>query len=172
VVLQRNAAGGRKDAGVTDQRFAPSKYLSYQRLIRQIREVVRAALPPGATVIVVSRGDEALLELGDGRRGWHFPQDEDGVYAGHYPAGSAEAIAQLEEIRARGADFLLFPATAFWWLEHYGEFRQHLEDRYQLFVRQEETCLIYALRESDVEWYDALVQGSRARTATPQDGRA
>ena len=37
------------------------------------------ALPPDATVLVVSHGDDELLELGAARRGWHFPQQEDGV---------------------------------------------------------------------------------------------
>src|SRR3712207_2672412 len=54
-------------------------FSGYQQLVRRIREVVRTALPAGATVIVVSKGDDRLLEL-DGRRGWHFPQNERGVY--------------------------------------------------------------------------------------------
>jgi hypothetical protein len=169
-VPQRDAPDGGGDASATNGSFAPGKYLRYRQLVRRIWQVARTNLPPGATVVVVSRGDEALLELGDGRRCWHFPQGEDGVYAGHYPTGGVEAIAHLEELRAKGADFLLFPETAFWWLEHYGEFRQHLEDCYQLFVHQEETCLVFDLRKPEAEPGDALVQSSDARTATLRDG--
>jgi len=221
----------------------------YHQLVNRIRDVVRTTLPPGARVIVVSKGDEDLLEL-NGRRGWHFPQlegggperlfgegaegsvevpwietgksyefrlyastehktrlaavtvirdNEDappanpipasgsgepfiaaepnpvpegpglgsttltwstgdgsggqvylsiyGEYAGHYPAGSEEAIAQLEALRAKGGEFLLFPATSLWWLEHYEGFGEHLESNYRLVYDREETCLIFSLRE-------------------------
>jgi tRNA (mo5U34)-methyltransferase len=107
---------------------------------------VRATVPRGSTVMVVNRGDGELLKLGH-RCGWPFPQDEDGAWAGQYPADSAEAIAHLEELRAEGAGYLVFPASAFWWLEHYDEFRQHLEANYAMTRGEEESCLIFALEE-------------------------
>jgi len=122
----------------------------YRRLILRVRKVVDATLPSDATVAVVSRGDDELLRL-DGKRAWHFPQTEDGTYAGYYPAGDAEAIGHLEALRAKGAEFLLFPATAFWWLEHYPEFGRHLERRYREVARREGICLIYALNRPTAE---------------------
>jgi len=80
--------------------------------------------------MVVSKGDEALVKL-DGRQGWHFPRQEDGLYAGYHPSDSAEAIGHLEVLRARGGQFLLIPPTASWWLDHYAEFRQYLDARYR-----------------------------------------
>jgi GT2 family glycosyltransferase len=118
---------------------------TYRQNTEQIRALVQAALPPGATVIVISRGDEELLDLG-GRKAWHFPQNEGG-YAGHYPADSAAAIDHLELLRARGGEFLLLPATARWWLDHYAGFREHLERRYSL-IRDEDSCVIFHLRQS------------------------
>ncbi len=50
----------------------------------------------------------------------HFPQDASGGYAGHHPHDSATAIAELEELRRRGAEYLVLPATARWWLDFYG----------------------------------------------------
>jgi hypothetical protein len=123
-----------------------SKQIGYRRLVQRIREAVRSTVPPEATVAVVSKGDEELLELGDGRRGWHFPQDQEGVYAGYHPADSAQAIDHLEELRAKGVEFLLFPGTAFWWFEHYREFSWHLEGRYRR-VLSDEDCVIYELAE-------------------------
>jgi hypothetical protein len=117
---------------------------SYQHLVRRIRAEVAHVVPPEATVVVVSKGDEALLRL-PVRQAWHFPQSEDGRYAGHYPADSAAAIAHLEELRAQGGQYLLLPQPAFWWLEHYPEFAQHLTDHYRVVVRQEQICLLYAL---------------------------
>lgn len=124
-----------------------SKYFAYRRLVDRIREVANAVLPSEATVAVVSKGDEELLELGGGRRGWHFPQNEEGAYAGYYPADGAEAIAHLEELRGKGADFLLFPETAFWWLENYKDFGEHLDARYRR-VWYDETYAIYELSEA------------------------
>jgi glycosyltransferase involved in cell wall biosynthesis len=126
--------------------FLPAGHLRYQRLLGRIRATVRAALPARATVLVVSRGDGELLKL-DGATGWHFPQQEGGTYAGHNPADGAEAIRHLEELRCRGAEFLLFPATALWWLDHYHDFRRHLESHYSAVVRQDDVCLIFALSQ-------------------------
>jgi hypothetical protein len=118
----------------------------YRWLVRRIREVVPTALSPGITIAVVSKGDDELLRL-DGRRAWHFPQTEEGQYAGYYPSDDAEAITQLEKLREKGAESLIFPETAFWWLEHYEGFKQHLESRYRVIAHQEDTCLIFDLRQ-------------------------
>jgi hypothetical protein len=116
----------------------------YAQCVRNIREVVRKSVPPEATVIVVSRGDGELLNL-EGRRAWHFPQAEGGVYAGHHPADAAAAIKELEALRDKGGDHFLLPGTSFWWMDYYGELKSHLESRYRLLVREEGACLIYAL---------------------------
>lgn len=116
----------------------------YRRLRERLRATVEQRVPAGATVVVVSKGDEELLRL-DGRRGWHFPQAPDGSYANIYPEHAAEVIAQLEALRAKGAGFFLLPKPGFWWLEHYGGFKDHLDQRYLLAVQDQETCLIYDL---------------------------
>lgn len=117
----------------------------YQKQVRRIRELVRRVLPEGAVVAVINKGDEALLRL-DGRRGEHFPQTEDGRYTGYNPANSQEVLGHLERVRAKGAQFLLVPEDYAWWLEHYKEFREHLETRYRVVIRQEELCVIFDLR--------------------------
>jgi GT2 family glycosyltransferase len=117
---------------------------AYRKLTERIRAAVDEAVPSSATVLVVSRGDDELLQL-QGRPAWHFPSDADGGYAGYHPADSAEAIAQLEMLRARGASFLLVPSTALWWLDYYGEFARHLVSRYREVLREQDTCLIFAL---------------------------
>jgi GT2 family glycosyltransferase len=116
----------------------------YEQMTRRIREIVARELPPEAVVLVVSRGDDALLEL-DSRRALHFPPSEEGSWAGHHPATSEDAVAQLEAMRAEGGQFLVFPSTGLWWLEHYSEFSEHLERHYPVLVRDAETCVIYSL---------------------------
>ncbi len=119
----------------------------YRRLRERIRETARSLLPAGATVLVISKGDGLLLDL-PGCRGWHFPQAERGAYAGHHPATSAEAILQLEALRAKGGEYLLIPATSRWWLNHYAEFRQHLETCASLLGGSEDTCVIFGLNQA------------------------
>jgi hypothetical protein len=150
-----------------DQNLAPgtrvdyeqlSRYFAYRRLVNRIREVANAVLPSDAIVVVVSKGDEELLELGPGRRGWHFPRNEAGAYAGYYPADDTEAIAHLEDLREKGAGFLLFPETAFWWLESYEKFGEHLNSRYRR-VWDDEDYAIYELAE--------LAEGGPAEDGDP-----
>src|SRR6266542_3663969 len=81
---------------------------AYAELVDRFTRRVRRAVPPGATVAVVSKGDQKLLNI-EGRQAWHFPQRADGVYAGYYPPDDASAIDHLETIRKKGADFLALP---------------------------------------------------------------
>jgi hypothetical protein len=118
---------------------------SYGQLVGRIREIVDAGVPADARVAVVSKGDEGLLQLG-GRPAWHFPRAADGRYAGYYPADSAAAIRHLEALRAEGVQYLVFPRTAFWWLDYYAQLRQHLERSYSLHVCEDDTCLIFELQ--------------------------
>lgn len=98
----------------------------YRDIVERIRETVDRELPPDAVVLVVSNGDDELLKLGADRRGWHFPQMEDGTYAGHHPGDSAEAIAHLDALCEKGAEYILLPESALWWLDHYVEFAERI----------------------------------------------
>jgi hypothetical protein len=95
-------------------------------------------------VAVVSKGDDGLLRLGD-RTASHFPQTPDGTYAGHHPADSEAAISHLEEVRDAGADYLLFPGTGLWWLDHYADFKEYLALKYPEVYRSDDTAAIFAL---------------------------
>lgn len=120
----------------------PTTLLGYRRLVERVRTAVEESVPGGADVLVVSRGDRELVALGD-RPAGHFPQDPDGGYLGHHPRDSEDAIAQLEALREAGAGYLVLPATAYWWLDHYRGFAEHLRDRYPVADRG--VCSIYAL---------------------------
>jgi Glycosyltransferase like family 2 len=119
----------------------------YGDTVARIREIARRSLPAGAKVLVISKGDDELLRL-DGCTGEHFPQLTGGVYAGHHPADSKEAIAELETQRSGGAEFLLIPQTSLWWLDHYGEFREYLSHSCHEVVHRDDACVIYSLGQS------------------------
>jgi GT2 family glycosyltransferase len=120
----------------------------YEREAEQVREAVKEAVPSGSTVLVISRGDDRLLQL-NGRRAQHFPQAEDGAWAGHHPADSAEAVEHLESLRGRGAEFLVIPPTYLWWLRHYDGLRRHLEAEYEPVVSDDRAGAIYRLLGED-----------------------
>jgi hypothetical protein len=123
--------------------FAPSPMLTYRRMLRDIQSVVESNVPEGATVLVISRGDEDALEFGS-RRGWHFPQDDDGTFAGTYPETSEDAVAQLESLRSQGARYLLIPGTSAWWLDHYEGLARHLREHCRPLAERAE-CSLYEL---------------------------
>jgi len=130
--------------GIKWQHHARRASERYLETVAGIRDVVRSSVPIGAQVLVVSKGDDDLVQL-DGRRGAHFPQVDGGVYAGHHPADSSEAIAGLERLRAAGAEFVVFPQTSLWWLDYYGDLRAYLERGGT--VANSEACVIYRLGE-------------------------
>jgi hypothetical protein len=140
----------------------PSGHPDYFGLVDDVTSTVTATVPPTKTVLMVSKGDEELLRLGS-RSGWHFPRLNDGRYAGYYPADGADAIEQLEQQRERGADYIVFPATSMWWLDHYPELAEHLADSYET-VLSDGTCTIYDLSGNHVrDGADA-----NARPAAPE----
>ena len=114
---------------------AATRHQEYEQSNTRLQEAVRQMIPAGANVLVVSKGDDALLRM-EGRLTQHFPQGPDGRYAGYHPADSAAALAELERLAGKGAEFLVIPATSLWWLEHYHEFAERLGDT---FIFRDET---------------------------------
>ena len=134
--------------------YRPTAYFDYLTLKEQLRQTVRACVPSQETLVVVSKGDEDLLRLHEGPT-WHFPQGADGEYAGYYPADSTDAIRHLDSLHAQGGRFLLFPRTAFWWLEHYAGFADHLAREHRL-VYGDRACRIFELIGTSPTQVEAL----------------
>jgi hypothetical protein len=136
----------------------------YDSLIERMRETVEDAIPRNATVLVVSRGDEELLRIGP-RRALHFPQDEFGSYAGYHPEDSDGAISALEAMRVRGAEYLLLPSSAFWWLDYYEGFRDHLKENCRS-VEATDDCMVFELAAADVQSTGSDADTSEVSAAT------
>jgi GT2 family glycosyltransferase/glycosyltransferase involved in cell wall biosynthesis len=136
--------------------------------LRKLREVVWRMLPLGASVLVVSKGDQRLLTL-YGPEASHFPQDADGAYSGYYPADGTAVISHLEALRTQGAEYLIFPSSALWWLESYPKFAAYLRLHYRLVVHDPSACAIFALKKAAGRdrsaWRAALLQVVEERAA-------
>jgi GT2 family glycosyltransferase len=119
---------------------------TYDELVQAVCRRLATELPEDCTVLVVSKGDERLVEVPD-RRAWHFPRAPSGVWAGYYPADSSEAITALEELCALGATHIAFPRTSLWWLDHYADLAHYLSHQHQEVLR-DEACVVFVLRAS------------------------
>jgi len=128
-----------------------------------------AVSAPGEIMAVVSRGDDALLDV-PGRTAWHFPRDERGEWAGHHPADSDEAVAWLEQVLAGGARYLVLPAGQFWWLEHYDGFAGHLA-RHAVQVHADADVIVFDLVPGAFHGVASDVVADRMRSAEPAPER-
>jgi GT2 family glycosyltransferase len=118
----------------------------YEDLVMKIRAVAEECLPAEANIAVVSKGDDRLVQL-PGKNAKHFPQADGGGYTGFHPANSQDAIDQLESARGCGVEFLLFPNSALWWLDHYNDFASYLRVSFRILDTDRSTCLIFDLRK-------------------------
>jgi hypothetical protein len=124
----------------------PIDRVAYADMVRAVREAVRRELPRTAQLLVISRGDDRLLNL-YGRPAWHFPRGEDGFFLGEYPADGKTAVEHLSRWGAHGAEFLIIPRTAFWWLNHYPELRAEVDRHYRTAFADEDVMIVDLRRD-------------------------
>jgi GT2 family glycosyltransferase len=110
----------------------------------RVRAAIESALPRDAVVAVLSEGDEELVRY-DRREAWHFPRGEDGRYSEFRSKSSLAAVAHLETLRARSAQYLVIPETGRSWLETHSGFARHLRTRYRELAN-DPACTIYDVR--------------------------
>lgn len=114
----------------------------YYGQVRQFLELTDALLPAGSTVLVVNRGDDALLAT-QRAKACDFPADESGAYAGS-PFDSDAASAALRASMDRGADYFAVPAPLRWWEDAYPAFFARLR-LHRCIADQAEAGVVYEL---------------------------
>ena len=142
-------------AGLGDTRFGrrlraqTEINVAWEQTLARVARAIRDCVPHGSRIAVVDKWDPTVLHLCK-RKGWHFPHRP--LLPDGYPKDSPMAIAHLERLRRDGASYLVFPSSAFWWLEHYAAFRVHLDQRYSR-IFEDDSCVIYRLasREAFVD---------------------
>jgi hypothetical protein len=128
-------------------RHAPGAPASiyHRKLVTQIREIVAQHIPAGASVLVATNGDDALLQLGE-LQTERFPRPSSAISADYTDVSDETAIAQLGELRAEGAAFLVVPSPALPWLANHPALEEHLSKQFELVLRERGIVSIYALR--------------------------
>lgn len=118
----------------------------YQDAVAGTRAAIEEHVPPGAMVAVVSKGDDRLTDI-VGRTVWHFPRADGGLWAGHHPGDSDDAVRELLRVRAQGVTHIAFPQPSMWWLDFYSGLASHLEQESRVVIAFPE-CKIYAFQEA------------------------
>jgi hypothetical protein len=109
--------------------------------LRDLGLELKAVTPASALIVAADDGDPTVFYYA-GRKGWHF-LERNGIFAGA-PAGSSQAIVDLERLRHRGASYLVFTWATRWWLDYYQPFMQHLE-AHSALLKQTPEFSIYRL---------------------------
>lgn len=129
------------EAARVDQWVRHSWWHRHERVIDDLCRLPR----PGSPLILI---DDAALEVGQigGRPRIPLPE-RNGEYWGK-PANDTAAIAELERLRGQGASFLAVAWPAFWWLEHYLGFSEHLRANY-ICILENERVIVFDLTLSE-----------------------
>ncbi|MCA9864152.1 MAG: hypothetical protein KC432_14060, partial [Thermomicrobiales bacterium] len=128
-------------------RHAPGAPASiyHRKLVTQIRDLVVRHVPAGSHVLVATHGDDAFLRLGE-MRIEEFPAPSSHISADYTDTSDEAAIAQLGELRADGAEFLVVPSPALPWLASHPVLERYFAEHLSEVVRERGVVTIYALR--------------------------
>jgi hypothetical protein len=99
------------------------RYRASSGELREAGLELKRTTATGSLIVAADYGDPSIFYYAE-RKGWHFTERE-AIYNAH-PLDSADAIADLERLRARGATQLVFYSGSFWWLNYYHDFADHL----------------------------------------------
>ncbi len=108
---------------------------------REAGLALKEITPEDSLIAAADNGDPTVFYYGQ-RKGWHF-LEKDGIYYGD-PDGSPPAIANLEALRNKGANYLVFTSNTAWWLDLYPEFREYVHNNSAL-IRVTAEFSIYRL---------------------------
>jgi len=123
--------------------YAGYYYIPASASARDLGLELQTKTAPTDLIIAADNGDPTVFYYAH-RKGWHFL--EEGIYQGD-PLNSVQAIQNLEKLRSRGADCMVFDKSTIWWLDYYKEFAAHLSKTAKLVERTPE-FIIYRLDPS------------------------
>jgi hypothetical protein len=125
----------KKLAEEPDPDLQMADFLSYQSKMQTVTEEIASVVPAGSKMILVDEVQWNAGEVAKNRKTLPF-LERDGQFYGP-PADAAAGIAELERMRAEGAEYIVFGWPAFWWFDSYPELLVHLRRSYRLVLENE-----------------------------------
>ena len=104
--------------------YARKFYESIAAPMRDAGLKLKEISPQGSLIVAADNGDPTVLYYAE-RKGWHF-LEKDGIYYGDPPDGP-QAAADLDRLRANGANYLVFTSNTAWWLDLYSDLKQYVD---------------------------------------------
>jgi len=120
------------------------KRKGWWRKIAQAMKDLKSVVPKGSTYVLVEDDYWGVGEVVPGASRRSF-LDKDGCYWGP-PTSDKAAIEALEDLRGRGASFLAFAWSSYWWFEHFPVFLAHVQSHYRCPLRNSRVT-VFDLRE-------------------------
>jgi hypothetical protein len=121
-------------------------YLWPQRILLAKGDI-ESLVPLGASYVLVNNNELENNQLLAGRRCYPFLECN-GEYWGP-PRNDDVAIAELSRLRSeKGAAYVFFSWTAYWWLEHYVKFHAWLCAKHRCILQNERLIGFY-IRDTD-----------------------
>lgn len=122
----------------------PDNYLKQAWQNRVLRVSVDLATETNAGDVIVLADEDRFGPLYLPGRHLRPFIDREGTYHGP-PSDGAEAVAELERMRTEDANYLAVGWPAFWWLKHYEELANWLQQNHAL-VLQNENLILFRLQ--------------------------
>lgn len=117
------------------------------------RALIENLLPDEEIVLVLSEGDERLLDLG--RPAWHFPHDSSGHHVPLEAGTGAHSASQLRTLSRSGTRYLFVPAPMLSALARWPGLKEYLDGECRRLAWRQRIGAVYELRD-----------GSRTSTPT------
>lgn len=114
----------------------------WMHLLLEATADVERIIPESETLILVDEQGFGS-DFAKNRRTIPFLERE-GRYWGA-PPDDETAIAELERLRATGANYIVFGFPSFWWLDHYEEFNRYLRKHFKSLA-ENKRLIIFDLR--------------------------
>jgi hypothetical protein len=124
-----------------------------QRCLPATRALLANLLADEEVVLVLSEGDERLLELE--RPAWHFPHDSSGRHVPLEAGSGAHAASQLRSLSRNGVRYLVIPAALLWMPARRPALAAYLDRECRRLAWRDRIGAVYELRD-----------GSRSSTPT------
>jgi hypothetical protein len=117
-----------------------------RHILPAMRALVGSLIPDEEVVLVVSEGDDALLDLD--RPSWHFPHDAAGKHVPLEAVDGRHAVTQLRTLRGKGVKYLAVPAAGYPSLLHDKALAAYLGEECRTLALRDRVCVVYELRSS------------------------